>query len=141
METPVLYKNDERFPLGGCKVLRRSEKDVACVIGAGVTLHEALKAYEILKQRNVFISVIDLYSIKPLDAATVISVAKSSHNRIITVEDHYPEGGIGEAVMSVVCNENIMVQSLAVRQLPRSGKPEELLAFEGIDADAIVALF
>ncbi len=138
METPVLYKNDEEFPIGGCKVLRRSENDVACIVAAGVTLHEALKAYEILKQRNVFISVIDLYSIKPLDAATIISVAKSSKNRIITVEDHYPEGGIGEAVRSAVKNENIIIQSLAVRQLPRSGKPEELLAFEGIDADAIV---
>ncbi len=139
METPVLYKNDEEFPVGGCKVIRRSEKDVACIVAAGVTLHEALKAYEILAQRNVFVAVIDAYSIKPLDAATVISVAKSSHNRIITVEDHYPEGGIGEAVMSVVRNENIMVQSLAVRRLPRSGKPEELLAFEAIDADAIVS--
>jgi transketolase len=101
-------------------------------------LHEALEAYDILAQSDVYISVIDLYSIKPLDAATVISVAKSSKNKIITVEDHYLEGGIGEAVLSAVRNEGIMVQSLAVKELPRSGKPEELLAWSGIDAGAIV---
>jgi transketolase len=126
--------------------VRQSDKDVACVVAAGVTLHEALKAYEILSQKNVFISVIDLYSVKPLDAATVISVAKSCQNRIIAVEDHYPEGGIGEALLRSVSyegqalhGENITIQSLAVQRLPRSGKPEELLAFAGIDADAIIS--
>jgi transketolase len=138
METPVLYDNDEQFPVGGCKILRKSEKDVACIVGAGVTLHEALKAYDVLAKKNVFVSVIDLYSIKPLDAATLISVARASGNIIITVEDHYPEGGIGEAVISAVRNENITVHALAVNRLPRSGLPEELLAFEGIDAVAIV---
>ncbi len=138
METLVVYDNDEKFPIGGCKVLRQSEHDVACIIAAGITLHEALKAYDILSQRNVFVSVIDLYSIKPLDATTLISVAKSSQNKIITVEDHYPQGGIGEAVLNAVRNENIIVQSLAVNHLPRSGKPEELLAWAGIDANAIV---
>lgn len=138
METLVVYDNDEEFPIGGCKVLRQSPHDIACIIAAGVTLYEALKAYDILSQHDVFISVIDLYSIKPLDAATIISVAKSSRNKIITVEDHYPEGGIGEAVLSAVRNENIFIQSLAVGRLPRSGKPEELLAFEDIDAAAIV---
>ena len=138
METSVVYDNDETFSIGGCKVLRKSEQDVACIVAAGITLHEALKAYDILSQQNVFVSVIDLYSIKPLDAATIISVAKSSKNKIITVEDHYPEGGIGEAVLSAVRNETITVHSLAVTMLPRSGKPEELLAWAGIDADAIV---
>ena len=138
METPVLYDNDEEFVIGGCKVLRTSENDVACVVGAGVTLHEALKAYEILAQQNVFISVIDLYSVKPLDVATLLSVARKSGNKIITVEDHYPQGGIGEAVMHALCNENIIIHSLAVNHLPQSGKPEELLAFEEIDAAAIV---
>jgi transketolase len=140
METLVVYDNNEEFPIGGCKVLRQSEHDVACVVAAGVTLHEALKAYDILSQYDVFISVIDLYSIKPLDAATIISVAQSSQNKIITVEDHYREGGIGEAVVSAVRNQNIAVQSLAVKELPRSGKPEELLAWAGIDADAIVKM-
>lgn len=138
METPVLYSNDEQFPVGGCKVLRKSEKDVACVVGAGVTLHQALKAYDILAKDNIFISVIDLYSIKPLDVDTLISVARKSGNTIITVEDHYPAGGIGEAVMSALRNENITIHSLAVNHLPRSGTPEELLAFESIDAAAIV---
>ena len=140
METPVLYDNDEQFPVGGCKVLRQSNKDVACVIGAGVTLHEALKAYDILAKENVSISVIDLYSIKPLDAATVIAVARTSGNKVITVEDHYPEGGIGEAVMSALRNENFIIHSLAVNRLPCSGKPEQLLAFEKIDAAAIVKI-
>jgi transketolase len=138
METPVLYNNNEQFPIGGCKVIKQSSNDVACIIGAGITLHEALKAYDILSQRNVFISIIDLYSIKPLDATTIISVAKSSQNKIITVEDHYPEGGIGEAVLSALRNENISIISLTVTRLPRSGTPEELLALEGIDAAAIV---
>jgi len=138
METPVIYDNDEQFPVGGCKVLRKSEKDIACIIGAGITLHEALKVYDMLAKDNVFVSVIDLYSIKPLDAATLISVARKSGNKIITVEDHYKAGGIGEAVTSALCNENIIIHSLAVNKLPRSGKPEELLAFENIDAAAIV---
>lgn len=138
METLVIYDNDEEFPIGGCKVLRKSEHDVTCIIAAGITLHEALKAYDILSQRNVFVSIIDLYSIKPLDAATVISVAKLSHNKIIVVEDHYSEGGIGEAVISAVCNQGITIQSLAVGRLPRSGNPEELLAWAGIDAGAII---
>jgi transketolase len=139
-ETLVIYENDEEFPIGGCKILRQSQHDIACVVSAGITLHEALKAYDILAQRNVYVSVIDLYSIKPLDAVTLISVAKASQNKIITVEDHYPEGGIGEAVRSAVGNENITIQSLTVGRLPRSGKPEELLAMEGIDADAIMRM-
>jgi transketolase len=147
MGTPVLYDNEEKFPVGGCKILRQSQHDIACVVAAGITVHEALKAYDILSENNVFVSIIDLYSVKPLDSSTVISVAKSSQNKIITVEDHYPEGGIGEAVLSALRSfsgvgrsENISIQSLAVQRLPRSGKPEELLAMEGIDAAAIVKI-
>lgn len=140
METAVLYDNDEQFPIGGCKVLRKSEKDVACIVAAGVTLHESLKAYEILAQQNVSVSVVDLYSIKPFDVSGVISVARASGNKIITVEDHYPEGGIGQMVSSALCNESIAVHSLAVTHLPKSGTPEELMAFEGIDAAAIVKM-
>ena len=124
--------------IGGCKVLRSSDSDVACVIAAGVTLFEALKAYDELQAKGINISVIDLYSVKPLDKTTIIKVAKSSKNRIITVEDHYPQGGIGEAVLHALADENIKVQLLAVNQLPRSGKPEELLHLCGIDAEAIV---
>lgn len=141
METPVLYDNDEQFPIGGCKVLRKSDQDVACIVGAGVTLHEALKAYDMLSKQNIFVSVIDLYSIKPLDAATLLSVARESGNTIITVEDHYAEGGIGEAVMSALSDEDIIIHSLAVHSLPRSGTPEKLLAVEFIDARAIISVF
>jgi transketolase len=141
MTTPVIYDNDEQFPIGGCKVLKKSDgQDKVCVIGAGVTLFEALKAYEILMQQNVFISVIDLYSIKPLDSSTVKFIASQSKNKIIAVEDHYQEGGIGEAVRSALVGENIEIHSLSVSKLPRSGKPEELLAFENIDAAAIINL-
>ncbi|HSC24736.1 MAG TPA: transketolase [Candidatus Babeliales bacterium] len=138
MATPVLYDNDELFPIGGCKVVRQSQNDVACIIAAGITLHESLKAYAILAQKNIFISVIDLYSIKPLDVATIVSVAHASKNKIITVEDHYPEGGIGETIVSALRNENFTIHSLAVVRLPRSGSPEELLTMEGIDVAAIV---
>ncbi len=147
MATPVIYENSEQFPIGGCKVLKKSENDVACIVGAGVTVFEALKAYEILSKQNIFVSVVDLYSIKPLDASGVKSVALSSRNTIIVVEDHYPEGGICEAVRSALAenisadgSSGIKIYSLAVKQLPRSGKPEELLAMACIDADAIVAL-
>lgn len=138
MATPIIYDNNEPFPIGGCKVVKQSSQDKVCVIGAGVTLHEALKAHEMLKSNGIAIAVIDLYSVKPIDADTIVKVAQKSGNKIITVEDHYPEGGIGEAVMGAVINHGIHVEQLAVEKLPRSGKPEELLALYGIDADAIV---
>lgn len=138
--TPVIYKSDEKFPIGGCKVLRQDKRDKVCVIAAGITLFEALAAYEILafKDKPIFISIIDLYSIKPLDAGLLTKVAKASGNNIITVEDHYSEGGLGEAVTAALCNEEIHIERLAVNKLPRSGKPEELLAYVGIDREAIV---
>lgn len=136
-KTPVIYDNDEPFPIGGCKVLRSSPDDVATVVAAGITLHEALKAYERLHAEGVFIRVIDLYSVKPLDAATLIRCGQETRGVIITVEDHYPQGGIGEAVAAAVQGHGIRVHSLAVREIPRSGKPEQLLAAYGIDAAAI----
>jgi len=138
MATPVLYDAQEPFPVGGCKVLRESKEDRVLIIGAGVTLHEALKAYEQLAKEGIAIAVIDLYSIKPLDVETIVRVAKACNNTIITVEDHYPEGGIGEAVAAGVSEHGITVYPLAVTHLPRSGTPEELLSDAGIDADAIV---
>ncbi|HRN78193.1 MAG TPA: transketolase [Candidatus Dependentiae bacterium] len=138
MATPVHYRNDEEFPIGGCKIVRVSQKDQACVIAAGVTLVEALKAYEILQQQNINICVIDLYSIKPLDTETVFRLGQASNNYIITVEDHYIQGGIGEAIAAAMCNTSIEVTSLAVSELPRSGKPEDLLSWAGIDAQSIV---
>ena len=96
-ETPILYASNEDFVIGGSKVLRRSDKDVATVIAAGITLHEALKAYEELHKDGIPIRVIDLYSIVPIDRATLMDSARVTQGRILTVEDHYAEGGLGEA--------------------------------------------
>ncbi|MDD5164239.1 MAG: transketolase [Patescibacteria group bacterium] len=131
--TPIIYKPNENFPIGGSKVLKKSEKDAVTVVAAGITLFEALKAYEILKKEGINIRIIDLYSIKPIDAATLQQAAKET-KAIITVEDHFAEGGMGEAVRSIGININ----SLAVRKMPRSGRPEELLDFEEISAKAII---
>lgn len=138
METPVIYDDTAQFTIGGCTVLRQSERDVACVIAAGVTLHEALKAYELLKTKNIFISVIDLYSIKPLDVQTIKATALKTKNTIITVEDHYLHGGMGQAVSAALANECLSITCLAVTELPRSGTPAELLSWAGIDAEHIV---
>ena len=137
-QTPVIYDNDEQFPLGGCKVLKSSGADTALIIAAGITLHEALKAYDLLLKEGITIAVIDLYSIKPLDAKTLEQVATKSGDRIITVEDHYLQGGLGEAVTFALRNTALEIHCLAVTKLPMSGKPEELLAWAGIDAQAIV---
>ncbi len=135
-ETPVIYRMDEAFRIGGCKILKSNKADVAAVVAAGITLHEALRAYEELKQEGIFIRVIDLYSVKPLDAAALRSAAQDT-GAVITVEDHFAEGGLGEAVMSALAAERVPVYSLAVRKMPRSGKPDELLEYEGISHAAI----
>ena len=136
--TPMLYDKDESFVLGGCKILRQSKNDKACIIAAGITVHEALKAYQMLKEQGIEVSIIDLYSVKPLDVQTIISVASNSCNTIITVEDHYLEGGIGEAVASALVNDQFSIKNLAVKKLSRSGTPEELLKYAEIDAESIV---
>lgn len=137
-KTPVIYSNDEAFPIGGCKLVRQSPHDVVTVVGAGITLHEALKAHEQLQREGLAIRVIDLYSVKPIDAETLIRSGQLTNGVIITVEDHYPEGGLGEAVAAAVNGYGIRVHRLAVREVPRSGKPETLLAAYGIDAQAII---
>ena len=138
MATPVIYENSESFEIGGCKVIRQNSYDKACIVAAGVTLHEALKAYDKLQEDGITVSVIDLYSVKPLDAEKLLEIAQKSENRIITVEDHYVQGGIGEAVSSALINSGIEVYKLAVTKLPRSGKPDQLMAWAGIDASSIV---
>jgi transketolase len=135
---PVLYDNGESFPIGGLKVLRRSDGDRATVIAAGVTLYEALKAHEALQQEGIAIRVIDLYSLQPIDAEALIQAARDT-GRLITVEDHYPAGGIGDAVARAVAPAGFTVTRLAVREIPRSGKPEELLDKYGISASHIIA--
>jgi len=136
-ETPIIYRPEDEFPIGGSKILRRSERDVAAVIAAGVTLHQALQAYEALRKEGVFIRVIDLYSIKPIDEKA-LRQAVSGTQCILTAEDHYPEGGIGEAVKSVLTPSPTPVYSLAVRRKPKSGKPQELLDYEEISQKAIM---
>ena len=137
-KTAILYDADERFPIGGCKVIRRSSEDKVTVVAAGITLHEALKAHETLAAEGVAIRVIDLYSIKPVDTEALIVAAAETNNTLITVEDHYSEGGLGDAVLNAVATEDIHVHKLAVTGIPRSGKPEELLEYHGVSANAIV---
>jgi len=138
-KTPVIYGPDEDFPIGGLKVLRESQADAATVIGGGVTVFEALKAYDALKQQGLSIRVIDLYSLQPIDAATLVRCASETKGRVITVEDHYPGGGIGDAVASAIASGGFTVERLAVREIPRSGTPDELLDRFGISARHIVA--
>jgi transketolase len=137
-KTPVIYGNDEPFPIGGAKVLRQNAGDKVTVVAAGVTLHEALKAAEALKAEGIGITVIDAYSIKPLAKDVIKAAAQKTGNTVITVEDHYLEGGLGDAVAGELSAEGIKIHKLAVTALPRSGKPAELLAHFGIDAAGIV---
>ncbi len=137
-KTPVIYNNEEEFPIGGLKVLRRSDNDAVTVVAAGITVFEALKAYEALANEGIHIRVVDLYSVKPLDEEALVRNAKETNGLIITVEDHYPEGGLGDAVAGAVSKEGVRVHKLAVNDLPRSGKPEELMDAFGISAKHIV---
>lgn len=138
--TAVLYKNDESFAIGKSKVVKSSPKDEVLVIGAGVTLHEALAAAEELAKAGVHIRVLDPFTIKPIDQAAIVANANEVGGRIITVEDHYSEGGLGEAVLSAVAMvRNVVVKKLAVTEVPRSGPPNTLLDAYGISARNIVA--
>ena len=138
-KTPVIYGPDEKFTVGGSKTVRQSASDVATVVAAGVTLSEALKAADELAGQGVGIRVIDLYSVQPIDRDGLIAAGKATGGRIITVEDHYANGGLGDAVSEAVWDQGFRVQRLAVRELPRSGPPEVLLDKYGISARAIVA--
>ena len=131
--TPVLYGPDEEFPIGGSRVVR--EGDAVTIVGCGITVHEALKAAERLEGARV----IDCYSIKPIDGATLAAAARET-GKLVIVEDHWPEGGLGEAVLAALAEQGASaeIRHLAVREMPRSGKPDELLHAFGIDADAIV---
>jgi transketolase len=135
--TPILYDSSESFPIGGSKVLKQGSNDAATVVAAGITLHEALKAYAELQKQGITIRVIDLYSIKPIDQPTLIRAAQET-NHIVVVEDHYEAGGISEAVRSALSDIHPEVISLSVKKLPKSGKPQELLEYEEISAAAII---
>ena len=136
-ETSVIYDVDKKFVIGGCSILKQSSHDVVCVVAAGITVFEALKAYKHLAKDSITFALIDLYSIKPLDASTLLRVARTSQNRIITIEDHYSQGGIGESVVSALKNTGVEVHIMAVTKLPKSGSPDELLAYEEINAKAL----
>jgi transketolase len=137
-KTAILYEPGEEFRIGGSRVVRRSDEDAVTLIGAGITLHEAIKAADALAGEGISARVIDLYSLKPIDADTVRAAARET-GAIITVEDHWPEGGIGDAVLDALAEEqpHPVVHKLAVREMPGSGKPFELLHAAGIDADCI----
>ncbi|XP_025311959.1 transketolase isoform X1 [Canis lupus baileyi] len=137
-ENAIIYNNNEDFQIKQAKVVLKSKDDQVTVIGAGVTLHEALAAAELLKKEKINIRVLDPFTIKPLDRNLILESARATKGRIVTVEDHYYEGGIGEAVSSALVGEpGITVSRLAVGEVPRSGKPAELLKMFGIDRDAI----
>ena len=135
--TPVVYGAHEDFPVGGSRVLR--EGDDVAIVAAGITLHEALKAADELEGEGIAARVIDLYSVKPADGETLRAAAEATGGRVLTVEDHWPEGGIGDAVLEVLSEGEapVRVVRLAVRDMPGSGKPAELLAAAGIDAEHI----
>ncbi len=136
-DTKVIYNNKENFFIGGSKVLRESNNDKFTIVTAGITVFEALEAYEKLKTEGIFVRVIDLYSIKPLDRNNLIKAANET-KVIITVEDHYKEGGIGEAVSSELFNVNAKIYSLYVNKIPKSGTPKELFEYEEISSNAII---
>jgi len=138
-KTPVIYADDETFEIGGLKVLRSSDSDVATVVGAGVTVFQALEAYDTLKARGINIRVVDLYSLQPVDVTSLTTCARDTKGHVITVEDHYPAGGIGDAVATAIAPAGFTVTRLAVTKIPRSGTPEELLGKFGIAAGDIVA--
>jgi transketolase len=140
-KTVILYSIDEKFPVPGFKVLRRGDNDRVTIIGAGITLHEALKAADQLKGQGIAVRVIDLYCVKPLDGAALAAEVKATGGRLVTVEDHFEEGGIGEAVLAALLDAGSApskVRRLAVRGMPHSGKPDELVDKFGISARHIV---
>jgi transketolase len=137
---PVLYEAGESFPVGGSKVLRSADDDQVTLIGAGVTLHACLAAADQLRDEGISARVIDLYSVKPVDTATLSAAAAATGGRLVIAEDHHPEGGIGSAVVDALTGAGraeLSIAHLAVREMPGSGTTAELLAESGIDADAI----
>ena len=138
-KTPVIYAADDEFAIGGSKVLRASPDDAAAVVAAGVTLFEALRAHDALAVEGIPLRVIDAYSVQPVDRRTLLAAARRTGGRLITVEDHYAAGGLGDAVSDALAADGVVVERLAVREVPRSGRPDELLERFGISASCIAA--
>ncbi len=146
MKTPVLYPSGEAFPIGGSRVLRQSGEDQVTLVGAGVTTHEALRAAHLLEDRGIRARVIDCYSVKPIDAATLREAARATGGRVVVAEDHWPEGGLADAVAEVLTDPKFApdgtlpyLTRLAVHTMPGSSTPDQQLAAAGIDARAIAA--
>jgi transketolase len=138
-KTPAVYAEGETFAAGALKTVRRSDADRLCIVAGGITLHEALAAHAELAKAGIAVRVIDLFSVKPVDAPALLEAARATDNRVLTVEDHYTEGGIGAAVQEAVGSEGVAVHRLAVTEIPRSGPPRQLLERHGIGRAAIVA--
>jgi transketolase len=139
-KTPVLYPPGEKFPVGKCKVVKSSAKDQVAVVAAGITLHEALKAHAQLEKDGVAVRIIDAYSVKPIDRAALHQAAKDTGGRIVVAEDHWPEGGLGDAVLEAFAGADAplpRVVKLGVRKMPGSGTPAQLLDAAGISAEHI----
>jgi transketolase len=136
---PVLYGPDEAFPVGGAKVVRSSPDDQVTLVGAGVTLHNCLAAADQLGRDGIRARVVDLYSVKPIDTQTLLEAAAATGDRLVVAEDHYPEGGIGGAVLEAFndAGHPVRISHLAVRGLPGSGTPAELMEAAGISAGHI----
>lgn len=141
-KTPIIYDMDEEFRIGGSKILRKSSKDVLTIVAVGITVHEALRAYEILKREGIIVRVVDCYSVKPIDGNTLKQCSNETIKQcVITVEDHYEHGGLGDVVLSAMADVKSAahVEKMAVREISRSGTKDELLDFAGISAKQIVA--
>jgi transketolase len=138
-KTPVIYDPSEDFPIGGSKIVRSSEEDVVSIVATGITVHEAIKAADELQDGGVAVRIIDAYSIKPIDGESLRAAARATGGNVVAVEDHWPEGGLGEAVLSALSGEAypLHFEHLAVRDMPGSGKSEELMDAAGISANHI----
>lgn len=136
-DTPIIYKQQDNFEIGRAKTIKKSNRDLITIVSAGITLHEALYAYYELKKEGINIRVIDLFSIKPIDKSLLLDSARKT-KAILTVEDHYEAGGLGEAVKNVLSEQTTPIYSLYVSKMPKSGSPQELLDYEGISKNAII---
>jgi transketolase len=135
---PILYGPDEQFSVGKCKVLRTSDKDKVLIVAAGITVQEALTAHDQLRNEGIAVRVIDLFSVQPIDREELVASTTAVGGVVITVEDHYEHGGLGDAVLSALSQENVRARKLAVREIPHSGKAAELIDKFGISARHIV---
>lgn len=138
-DTPIIYENTEKFEIGDNKVVRQSENDKVTIVTAGVTLFEAFQAADALASEGINVRIVDLFSLKPINPKNLIESGLKTNGLILTVEDHYAEGGLGEAVRSAVSTQGFKIHQLAVFDVPRSGQPAELYDMFKIEKKAIIA--